>query len=889
MAIEKQKLANDNIRIEIEEARLGIDTDRLKLSKQERQDRLEISRLHRELLKEIQIEETKVKLQGKQIDWDNTGDHWFSKISREETQSILTEYNHRLLILASPLNISPHFNNAKDFQNWSFDLEICEIDDFLSQYYPNQSTECPVQFYHDYFKETISKIDVNRLQKLLSSVATYVLYSDISKDTVNFRVAHWQTEQSEPTHFPPFKWNWLETKDRLVAQRETEAAAILVVKQTIIEIHRLLTAYLADSYYLTIDPFYEPQLFEIFKQQEQPALQPFVESLRKFQVEQRTAYYQELAQLKVEEAERIRQQQLERHNKYDKRSTPNQIAQRKNSSSLDETKVVVSIQIDDSKIGYAYSFRDDKRVIYRIEWDKQPYASPFMKPYLLYAPNGKLEEWGYAAASRFAELRRNRSLKDYTFFNGQYFRFVLKRNSYLKGFAVIDLVSDLLQQLKNIAIEDLSSAMSGTLQLKDILWCLPIPSIWNDTAKYFLRASAIRAGLITDEECDQLLFVPEHEASLIYCQEMSKTPIGLGKRLMLVDCRDDEVLVTAYELTQNGELKEVIEGTYRACGSTHVDTEFKNFLGSKLSAAALTRYEEEDPIGYLELLEDWERKKCDFDPEMNGRIYFYIPNRIYRILSKDYPEVLEKIASIQDGDDEKLHVSREMMVGIFTPVLDGLVRAVQEQLAKLDRCDVMYLVGSFAASQVLRGRIVKEFGNRIQIVMPPFPSISILNGAVFFGLTPFQPRRGRPTRLTYGYQSCQLFDPNLDRAHLNKREFLDDTQNCYICNRFIPLVIAGDIVDIDQKSILSLPPIRSEQRTISINLFATKSKNPRYVDEIGVKELGKLEIDISSSVGRSNRTVEVSCYFGRTEIAVEATDLQTGKTYNTKLGFTSTY
>ena len=41
LAIEKQKLANDNIRIEIEEARLGIDTDRLKLSKQERQDRLE--------------------------------------------------------------------------------------------------------------------------------------------------------------------------------------------------------------------------------------------------------------------------------------------------------------------------------------------------------------------------------------------------------------------------------------------------------------------------------------------------------------------------------------------------------------------------------------------------------------------------------------------------------------------------------------------------------------------------------------------------------------------------------------------------------------------------------------------------------------------------------
>ena len=303
LAIEKQKLANDNIRIEIEEARLGIDTDRLKLSKQERQDRLEISRLHRELLKEIQIEESKVKLQSKQIDWDNTRDNWFSKISREETQSILTKYNHRLLILTSPPEIDPYFDNAQNFQQWSFKQEMRKIDTFLSQYYSSQSAECPVQFYYDYFRETISKIDVNRLHDLLSSVATYVLYSDISDDTVTFWVAHWQTEQSEATHFQPLEWNWRETKDKLVAQRETEAAAILVVKQTIIEIHRLLTAYLADSYYLTIDPFYEPQLFEIFKQQEQPDLQRFVESLRKFQVEQRTAYYQELERIEARQQE----------------------------------------------------------------------------------------------------------------------------------------------------------------------------------------------------------------------------------------------------------------------------------------------------------------------------------------------------------------------------------------------------------------------------------------------------------------------------------------------------------------------------------------------------------------------------------------------------------
>ena len=146
--------------------------------------------MHRELLKEIQIEESKVKLQGKQIDWDNTRDNWFSKISRAETQSILTKYNHRLLILTSPPEIDPYFDNAQNFQQWSFKQEMRKIDKFLSQYYSSQSAESPVQFYYDYFTGTISKIDVNRLHDLLSSVATYILYSDISNDTVTFWGAH---------------------------------------------------------------------------------------------------------------------------------------------------------------------------------------------------------------------------------------------------------------------------------------------------------------------------------------------------------------------------------------------------------------------------------------------------------------------------------------------------------------------------------------------------------------------------------------------------------------------------------------------------------------------------------------------------------------------------
>jgi formylglycine-generating enzyme required for sulfatase activity len=324
LKLDKQRLVNDNIRIEIDETRLEIDVDRLKLEKQERRDRLEISRLHRELLKEIQVEETQVKLHGIQTDWDK--DTWFSKISREKTKAILTKYNHRLLILTSPLYVDPYFENSQDFQQWSFDRDLRKVDKFLSQHYSPQSAECPVQFYYDYFREKISKIDTNRLQDLLSSVATYVLYCDIDGDSVNFWVVHWQTQQPEATHFAPFEWNWREDKDRLMKQGQSEVEAIRSVKQTIIEIHRLLAAYLADIYYLMIDPFYEPQLPKVLTESEQPILQPYVALLTEFQVQQVTAYERELA-LREDEywrQEAFKQQELAQQRE---RATQEQIRQ----------------------------------------------------------------------------------------------------------------------------------------------------------------------------------------------------------------------------------------------------------------------------------------------------------------------------------------------------------------------------------------------------------------------------------------------------------------------------------------------------------------------------------------------------------------------------------
>ena len=83
-----------------------------------------------------------------------------------------------------------------------------------------------------------------------------------------------------------------------------------------------------------------------------------------------------------------------------------------------QIKVVVAIDFGTSRSGYAYASTSDRsNIVGRTEWYKQPF--PYIKTLTqsLYNNDRKLEEWGYSAMSRSAELRQNKSAKEYTFFS----------------------------------------------------------------------------------------------------------------------------------------------------------------------------------------------------------------------------------------------------------------------------------------------------------------------------------------------------------------------------------------------------------------------------------------------------------------------------------------
>lgn len=294
-----------------------------RLKEEELDDRREISRLCRELMRELQAEAIRVKLNEIQTLWDK--DTWFSNLSRQETEQILQQQQHRLLLMVSPVKISE--DCPASFRN-NLNIELpAKLRSFLSQYYPQHSELYPVQFYGDYFKKPISDIDVERLQTILGPVPTAILYSDISDYEVNFHVGFWGLLNQTVSLIPIQPWNWEEVYNQLESEGKDEKQNLRIIRQIIVAIHKLLAGFLADLYYLSIDFNHEPQLYHLenveFAQEwlAQEWVKPYIETLKEIQRYQRIAYEGELRRLADREAralaERKRAEELERRRRAD--------------------------------------------------------------------------------------------------------------------------------------------------------------------------------------------------------------------------------------------------------------------------------------------------------------------------------------------------------------------------------------------------------------------------------------------------------------------------------------------------------------------------------------------------------------------------------------------
>ena len=270
----------------------------------------------------------------------------------------------------------------------------------------------------------------------------------------------------------------------------------------------------------------------------------------------------------------------------------------------------------------------------------------------------------------------------------------------------------------------------------------------------------------------------------------------------------------------------------------------------------MNEFQTEWPVEYTKLMgETWESIKCGYDANSNWRTSIDLPRKLEKILKDKYPQILEQLANAQGGDDTVIRLTHQDMEGIFKPIVDRLIAKVKDQFTALKgrQCDILFLVGGFAESPLLRKRIQEEFDSKVRIIIPDRPGAAVLLGAASFGVNPGA-IIARRSRLTYGKGCMRPFedgrDPEEKRVpkEVMSKIFQEEVDCDYCGERFDIFVAAGDRVPSDARVIrrYQIPPNETE---ITATFLSTYNTKVRYIDEARICEA------IGRRIRTTNRTL----------------------------------
>jgi hypothetical protein len=318
-------------------------------------------------------------------------------------------------------------------------------------------------------------------------------------------------------------------------------------------------------------------------------------------------------------------------------------------------------------------------------------------------------------------------------------------------------------------------------------------------------------------------------------------------------------------------------------GSTYVDRYLmRDILAERLGKKVVERAENLEPGSLMGIQDEWERAKRHFDPEKKRPIHLPFSYRFSRLLDED---ARRKLAQAQNGVSDEIVLSPADVTQLFDYAIDPILALVDKQLQRIGKPSVgtILLVGGFAQSAYLEARLRKHVGNRTKVVVPGRPSMAVLVGTVHYGLEP-EKILGRRSRFTYGVSIAMPFEDGVDPVSYR----LVDADGGTRCdNRFDIFVRADEIVPQDRQVRRAYFPLFKDQNKISLKIYTTTEREPRYTTDNSCEQLGELTLDISGTLGkaRSEREVEMCLTFGGTEIEARAVDQLTHKEVATTVNF----
>jgi hypothetical protein len=183
-----------------------------------------------------------------------------------------------------------------------------------------------------------------------------------------------------------------------------------------------------------------------------------------------------------------------------------------------------------------------------------------------------------------------------------------------------------------------------------------------------------------------------------------------------------------------------------------------------------------------------------------------------------------------------MRLTPEAMKRLFHPTIEKIKATIGEVLNSPDVKGIQYLflVGGFAESPILQHEIRRAFSSILKVIIPQDVSLTILKGAVLFGLDPTIVNVRR-SRLTYGVSVLNRFIPDY---HPNEKKIVKDNIE-WCADIFDKFVLVDQSIGLGDIVIRKYTPARHNQAQCIISFYCSESDKPIYVTDPGVRKIGK--------------------------------------------------
>ncbi|XP_015254299.1 PREDICTED: heat shock 70 kDa protein 12A-like [Cyprinodon variegatus] len=521
-------------------------------------------------------------------------------------------------------------------------------------------------------------------------------------------------------------------------------------------------------------------------------------------------------------------------------------------------------------------------------WGKEVgFNTPKTPTCILFDDSEEFMNFGYEAVERYKKMG-GKEAKKYHFFEN--FKMALygteiKRDLKIKSangkeMMALKVFKEALRFLKEDALKTITLNTAGMVFLaSDFTWVLTVPAIWEESAKQFMREAAVQAGIVEDGNEERLVIALEPEAASIWCKKLPSdgfitekhncTPLDecLGTRYIVIDCGGGTIDITVHEVVEEGALKELHKASGNNLGGQTVDKKFKEFLKEIFCDGIWEEYEENYPNEVQKLMYDFTRLK-----QVDDDVQFICPFNLGSLILKK-KDIEKSFESVEGAFwvEGSIKISKEKMRTFFQESLEGIAGNLKEILKKESKIDYILLVGGFANSQILLQYITDQFKDICSILCPFRAQEAILRGAIEFGRNPAWVA-SRKSAFTYGVAVCEPF---LELVHKPEKKLMIGKEE-WCSDMFMTLVKAGEDVSWNETRKHILSPVNKYQTWMSMRFFRTERLFAKFVDDLGVYDIGSFDVEMPDINGGRERQVKLEIRFGSTEITATATDMNTG-------------